>query len=250
LIIIPALEWTCPGYLKHLLMYFVQRMPTSVTDAYNQGAFICIAHPATWSWGESTDIPKDIPQEVEGYELYNGHGLSAPSWCAEKWKGMVAGSDAHEVNKYCSVKVWVYAERNLASIEKALRQGNVCVGKKPNEPPKPPSFIHDVAVTKFRATSSTATIGQRAKLVVTIENEGGYQETLNLSIFDNTVNNRLISSQRFTLAPSKSRSQLIYWTPTEPAGIRHKLTAKVSVVRGETDVADNSLTISVLVFRK
>ncbi len=130
LLIIPALEWTyaeSPPYHKHLLMYFVSSKPASVADAYNQGALISVAHPLTWS---PYLKPKDLPAQVTAYEYYNANlastGFSgyAPAWCSYL-KVKTAGSDAHTVKQYTSVKLLIYAQKNAVSIKQALQAGQI-----------------------------------------------------------------------------------------------------------------------------
>ncbi len=136
ILIIPALEWTYSNkrfpHMEHLLMYFINEKPQNVADAYANGAFIAVSHPITWDIWSSP-----VPDEVMGYELYNqgsGERLGSPwlpDWFPVKQTGRVAGSDAHNLSRYGQINVWIYAERNLDSIEQALRNGDIFVGNKP-----------------------------------------------------------------------------------------------------------------------
>ncbi len=133
LIIIPGLEWRVPGYgepwYRHLIMLFVDSMPASVSDARRQGAIISIAHPITWQ------PPSSIVSQANAYEAYNGE-LDRRGWppywkpsgrLARQLKGKTGGSDAHTVEDYGTARVWIYAERNLASIKQAIMAGRVKV---------------------------------------------------------------------------------------------------------------------------
>lgn len=158
LLLIPAIEYSYvaggPNY-KHLLMYFLDHLPRGrsrpeeILEARKQGALVFVAHPATWNSGAPRrkidglyqritggNTPADLPAGINGCEIYNEKLARAgyphcPLWCLISLRGRSAGSDAHALSEYGKFKVWIHAERNLKSVQEALRQGHISLTPPP-----------------------------------------------------------------------------------------------------------------------
>lgn len=89
--------------------------------------------------------------------------------------------------------------------------------------------VHDVAIINL--TVSTTTIN------VTVENQGTYAETFNVSTYYTLLTDPLIGTQTITLEPGVNATLIFTWTP--PTYGRYEIRAEASTVPGEVDTADN-----------
>jgi hypothetical protein len=121
---------------------------------------------------------------------------------------------------------------------------------------------HDVQVTNVaQQVVGSATVNVAQNVNVTVRNNGHFSETFNVALSD-TTGGSVSSPQSVTLdacvdtttypgwavpSPSACPSQVLTfsWTPTAPAGQPHTLTATAATVGGETNTANNSLSVSV-----
>ncbi len=103
--------------------------------------------------------------------------------------------------------------------------------------------VHDVGVTQVSAPSPVQ-VNQQQAVVVTVANEGTVPETFTVSLTDG-LEPGFSASQPVTLGTGASQEVSFDWTPTV-AG-EHPLTATASTVSGETDIADNSASVSLTV---
>ena len=115
----------------------------------------------------------------------------------------------------------------------------------------PKTDVHDVAVTAISAPS-WCVVGDTVAVDVTVENQGTYDETFDVTLTDTppeggtagTVTN---SPQTVTLAAGASTTLTFNWDTTNASTGDHTLEATAGTVAGETDTADNSKTTTVTV---
>jgi hypothetical protein len=100
-------------------------------------------------------------------------------------------------------------------------------------------LIHDSCVTRVIACKTSAGQGFNLRLNVTLINHGDYPEILNVSIYAGAG---FVASQTIELASRTSRTVTFVWNTTGFAYGNYTLSAFVSPVLGEVDLADNTVT--------
>jgi len=106
---------------------------------------------------------------------------------------------------------------------------------------------HDVAVIDVRPTLLGRTIAYRGlnfKTNVTIQNQGNFTETFNVTLYANTT---VIGNQSVTLTSGMTQTIILVWTvPTNFPKGNYTLKATASIVTGEIDIADNTCVDSMI----
>ena len=99
--------------------------------------------------------------------------------------------------------------------------------------------MHDVAIIGLTASST--------EVNVTVENQGIYTETFNVSVYYyyTQLFDPLIGTQTITLEAGASSTLSFNWTP--PIYGRYEIRAEASTVPGEVDTVDNVQTITIFV---
>ncbi|MBU2598089.1 MAG: S8 family serine peptidase [Actinobacteria bacterium] len=108
--------------------------------------------------------------------------------------------------------------------------------------------IHDVAVIDIDAPLE-AYQGDLVSVSITVENQGTYSETTTVSLTD-TTDGVLIGSKIVSLNAGDLTIVPFDWGTTGVSIGDHTLKAETSVVEGETDTADNSMTTKVTIKEK
>ncbi len=108
-----------------------------------------------------------------------------------------------------------------------------------------PMDVHDIAVMSIVAPSCVVE-GDLVSVGVSVTNEGKYDETFTLTLTD-TTDAKVIGSEQVTLVAEASTTLTFSWNTTDATHGDHVLNATASVVSGETDTADNSMTGTVTV---
>lgn len=109
----------------------------------------------------------------------------------------------------------------------------------------------DIAITDLRTSkigcSPLETVGEGypIEINVTVENQGGYTETFNTTIF---VDSSAVGWQNVTLHPFEKRTLSLTWNTTGVAKSNYSISAKADTVPGETDTADNTKAYGFSVF--
>lgn len=98
-------------------------------------------------------------------------------------------------------------------------------------------YSHDVAVISAIPSKTIATPGETVDIYVTIENQGDFTETTNITV---TYDGNFIGSTSATLNPFEHQNLTFSWDTTGVSSGVYLVTADVSVVPGETDIADNT----------
>jgi thermitase len=111
-------------------------------------------------------------------------------------------------------------------------------------PPPTTEKIHDMAVTKIYTTPSSPTVGQATTIYVTVKNEGNQAES-NVPVKAYIDGSQVDSTKFVSLSAGQSTTKSFSWTPSTAK--TYSVKGEVGVVSGETDTADNSKTISVIV---
>jgi len=98
---------------------------------------------------------------------------------------------------------------------------------------------HDIAIT--HVTPLKTIIGQSytMHINITVENQGGYTETFNMTLYANTT---AINQTEITLTNSTSTTITLTWNTTGIAKGNYTIWAYAWPVPGETDTADNTFT--------
>ncbi len=97
---------------------------------------------------------------------------------------------------------------------------------------------HDVAVTSATASPGKATIGDSVAITVTVENQGGFQETFAVTPYYG--DRQAAPAQTVTLAPKQRLTLNFAWdtSGTQPGG--YVISARATPVPGEVDLVDNT----------
>jgi len=105
--------------------------------------------------------------------------------------------------------------------------------------PKPLSQVHDIAVINL--TISKTIVGQTyvAYINVTVENQGDFSESFNVSVFANST--LLIGSNEVILQNGSSTLKTITWDTSSFNLGNYEVSAYVEPIPGEVDIEDNSL---------
>lgn len=93
--------------------------------------------------------------------------------------------------------------------------------------------VHDVAIINLTASST--------EVNVTVENQGTFTETFNVSVYYTRLSDPLIGTQTLTLIKGAIATLTFTWTPPFPG--QYEIRAETSTISGEVDVADNLRTI-------
>ena len=99
--------------------------------------------------------------------------------------------------------------------------------------------IADIAVTDVTPAKTVVGQGYTIRMNVTIKNQGDYEENFNITIYANTTS---IGSQSVTLPSGDSATLTLTWNTTGVAKGNYTITAEATILPGETDLDDNTLT--------
>ena len=102
-----------------------------------------------------------------------------------------------------------------------------------------PLGVHDVAVTNVTSAKNVLCQGYCANITVTVENQGDFTETFNVTAYANTT---VIGTKEVTLTSGESKVLTFVWNATGFAKGNYTLSASASQVSGEIDVVDNTFT--------
>jgi len=111
-----------------------------------------------------------------------------------------------------------------------------------------PLPVHDVAIINVTPAKTVVGQGYKCKINVTVENQGGFQESFNVTVYyQNTTGDYLIGTQTgITLAAGASINLTFTWDTK--LGVKRNYTlgytifANATVVSGETETGDNTYT--------
>ena len=95
---------------------------------------------------------------------------------------------------------------------------------------------HDVAVISVTASPTMAPGGQPISISVTVQNQGTYTESFNVTAY---YNSNIIEKQPLSLDRGASAALTFTWNTTEADKGDCAISAEASVVPGETDMRDN-----------
>jgi hypothetical protein len=99
--------------------------------------------------------------------------------------------------------------------------------------------IVDVAATNVTPAKSVVGQGYITYINATVQNQGDYEETFNVTVYANTT---YIASQNVTLTSGNSTTITFTWNATGFAKGNYTISAYAWPVQGETDTADNTFT--------
>jgi hypothetical protein len=103
--------------------------------------------------------------------------------------------------------------------------------------------IHDVAVTNVTSFKTVVCQGYTSNITVTVENQGGFLETFNVTVYANTTS---VASQNVTLSSGNSTTIIFTWNTTGFAKGHYTLSAYAWPVPGETETADNTFVYGIV----
>jgi len=101
--------------------------------------------------------------------------------------------------------------------------------------------VHDVAVTNVVQDRTWVYQGQAANINVTVKNNGGFAETVNVTLYYNMTAGKIVGTQSITLLVGESKTLLFVWnTAGVPYCHNYTLTA-VATIPADYTPADNTL---------
>ena len=103
--------------------------------------------------------------------------------------------------------------------------------------------VHDVAVINLNCSSVKVYLGQIANISVSVQNEGTVAETFNVTTFYDSDD--IQTQTNVTLNPCSKTTLTFGWNTTCAPG-NHIISAKASIVPGETDTADNTFVNGII----
>jgi hypothetical protein len=102
-----------------------------------------------------------------------------------------------------------------------------------------PLEVHDVAVTNLTSAKTVICQGYCGNLTVTVQNQGNFAETFNVTAYANTT---AIQTKTLTLTSGNSTTLTFTWNTSGFAKGKYSISACAWPVPGETDTADNNFT--------
>jgi hypothetical protein len=100
-------------------------------------------------------------------------------------------------------------------------------------------YVRDVIVTTVTSSKTVVGQGYSLNINVTIENQGDYIETFNVTLYANTTE---IGTQEITLLSGNSTTLTFTWNTTGFAKGNYTISAYAWPVPGEIDTADNNVS--------
>lgn len=98
--------------------------------------------------------------------------------------------------------------------------------------------VHDIAITEIKPYSTTVPTNSSTNINVTVENQGDYTETFDVTVY---INNTSIETRTINNVPEKTSIVISFtWNTTGSLGT-YTVSATASNVTGETDGTDNTL---------
>jgi len=101
-------------------------------------------------------------------------------------------------------------------------------------------LIHDVAVTNVTSSKTVVGQGYSLNINVTVENQGDYTETFNVTVYANTT--IIETKTNITLTSGNSTTLTFTWNTTGVAKGNYTITVEATHLPGETDTTDNTLS--------
>jgi len=104
-----------------------------------------------------------------------------------------------------------------------------------------PLGVHDVAVTNVTSHKTVICQGSFGNITVTVENQGYFTETFNVTVYAKN-NTELYGIGRIpdSIGGSTTKNYVFTWNATGWDKGNYTIIAKVTIVPGETDTADNT----------
>jgi len=96
----------------------------------------------------------------------------------------------------------------------------------------------NIAITNITFSKQNPTVNETIQIYVTIENQGSYNETFQISVNYTRLIDPLIGTQDITLAPSESIILNFTWTPTDSG--RYEIKAYTSTIPDDKNPSDNT----------
>ncbi len=175
-----------------------------------------------------------------GYYFYQGTSMAAPHV-----SGVAALVIANGVNGPDQVREALEAtaeDKGTAGWDEEFGWGLVRADAALSYSAEP---VRDVAVSDI-STDSWCFQGDTVSLVVSVSNQGNYDETFTVSLTD-TTDTVEIGNQSLSLPAGGSADLTFSWDTSISSLGDHILTAEADIVSGETDTADNTMTATITV---
>lgn len=178
--------------------------------------------------GGTLIVTDSVNTQLKDSDLTNtASGIFQSSWSFD-WKATsspgtvtmnVATLSANGDGKSTSDDLW-----NLASLSITVES---------------PAEIHDVAITSVTPSATEVVAGQPVDIEVTSENQGTETETFDVTALRDSTE---IGKETVTLNSGQTTTVTFEWDTTGVAEGSYTISAKASILEGETDTADNFLS--------
>jgi hypothetical protein len=105
-----------------------------------------------------------------------------------------------------------------------------------------PLGVHDVAVTNLQRLKTIVGKGYVCKLNVTVQNQGDFTETFNVTVYAGTMppNTQACKTTISNLLKAEVRTVTMVWDTSQWGYGNYTISATADTVSGETDTADNT----------
>lgn len=106
-----------------------------------------------------------------------------------------------------------------------------------------PEITRNIAITNITTSRTIVAQGNNTSINVTVSNQGDILESFNVTTYANTT---LIQTKNVTLASGNSKTVIFEWNTTGFDKGNYTLSANASILQGETDTEDNTLTDNII----
>lgn len=105
--------------------------------------------------------------------------------------------------------------------------------------------IHDIAIINIKSDPATPSPGTLIRFNVTVQNQGNFTETFNVSLFYTRISDPLIGTQTITLNSQTTTTLTFDWTPNTTG--RYHILANTTEIPNDIDPTDNTRTTIIYV---
>jgi len=188
------------------------------------------------TWGESFDVTAKYSETEIGTETITYLAPGASRTLTFEWNTTDVALGNHTIVGVASA---VYSE--IDADDNTYVDGEVTVG------------IHDIALIGLEASPRAASPGEPIYINVTVQNQGDYAETFNVTVYADmypavigdeiTVGNQTV----YDLPPRTNQTLNFEWNTTDLSLGTYWVSAEASVVPSEIDTTDNILKCGTLI---
>jgi hypothetical protein len=163
---------------------------------------------------------------------------SSPAICDDVLFIGSSDSNLYALNEADGELVWKYSTTGEVHSSPAIADGTVYVGSYDGNL-YAIGRTCDIAVTDVAPSKTVIGQGYNLEIIVTVENQGNYTETFNVTIYANATE---IETREIALSSGNSILITFTWNTSSFSFGNYSITVLVETIEVEWDVGDNSLS--------